>query len=666
MACLDCILIFTKILWRLFQLHLLLFARTYALNVKNAFTAGACPRISNCPIMRTKQFINRQASLLSNSFRLHSGSDRSDRASGWSLSPLSVALNSRSQQMLLFMTNHETQMACSGPHECQMAPTLLERTNDDDFTLSGGLTGSTDYLDSASKPHLQSMRMNTPSTALTSVAQYFEMTIPSKSHQRSGSLTAGELDVVVLGLSHHNAGVEVREKLAIPEAEWRTAAADLVRSCPSVAEASVLSTCNRFEIYLATTDSRECVREAVDWLVARSQNALDKESLNRVLFALNSNQAMWHLLRVAAGLDSLVVGEGQILAQVKKSFELCSLAAPVGESKNGGVGCDEASKIPEAENTPPAGRLLSKLLNTAVTAGKRARAETGIAKGAVSISSAAAQFTAQHVARDCLIGHIRDANVCIIGTGKMARLLLVHLQTEGVKSVTVVNRSPNRFEELRAEFPNMDIKFEPMEQLWDVIADSDVVFPSTSSKVAIITPEPLMQSLTRRQRPGGLQFIDISVPRNVHPDCSHIKGVFNYNVDFLKAAVDRNTAMRQKEIIEVENLLKFELDKFLTWKQSLSAVPTINKLQELGEQLRQTEVAKIASCLGKKLDANEMKMVEKLSRNIVNKLLHGPMKMLRNMNSNKGSESEGLTDEIKENPLLAVQTIRKAFQMEEP
>jgi glutamyl-tRNA reductase len=493
----------------------------------------------------------------------------------------------------------------------------------------------------------------------------------------------------------HFVGVEVREKVAIPETEWRAIAAEIVRECPSIAEASVLSTCNRFEIYLAASNTHSAINEIIDYLVVRAAKkqasvvpadaAVDniaepvtKEMLTNHLFLLNGDDVIWHLLRVAAGLDSLVIGEGQILAQVKKSYEFCSLnldtEAKNEEDKNGQTIAKNievsknlvSGKNKNAKNgeAPPAGKLLSKLLNTAVAAGKRARSETDIAKGAVSISSAAAQFTSEKVASDCQIRNIQDANICIIGTGEMARLLLVHLKAEGVRTVTMVNRSPNRIEELRTAFPDMNIKFELLnEKLWDVIADSDVVYPSTASKVAIITPEPLMKALERRKRPGGLLLVDISVPRNVHPGCSQIPGVVSYNVDVLKAAVDRNTAKRQKEIIEVESLLKTELERFSIWKNSLNAVPTITKLQEFAEEIRVAELNKLSPALAKKLDANDLKLVEKLSRGIVSKLLHGPMAMLRNLNSNN---NHNVADSVQDdkNALNAIKNIRQAFLLD--
>lgn len=434
------------------------------------------------------------------------------------------------------------------------------------------------------------------------------------------------LEVVVIGLSHHNAKVEVREKLAIPELNWNEASMKLCEY-DSISEASVLSTCNRFEIYLAGENQYEVMRDAIDFLHKYAGESVDHAVLRRNLFMLGGEDAIWHLLRVSAGLDSLVVGEGQILAQVKKAYEH-------------GI-----------ELKAPAGKVISRMLNTAVSAGKRVRSETGISKGAVSISSAAAEFTAMKLAGDCKIATgMQDANIVIIGAGKMSRLLLVHLQSQGVKRITIINRSMERINELQTEFPDLEIVKKLMPEMWETIRDADVVYPSTAATTTIIDPEPLRTSLQGRTRPGGVQFVDISVPRNVHPDCNEIDGVFCYNVDDLKAVVERNTAKRRREMIEAENILRDELSKFRLWQQSLGAIPTIAKLQEKAETLRKEELSKAASKLTS-LSAKDLEIVDKITKGIVAKLLHGPMSHLRQQTESDATRA-------------AIQQVQKAFQLE--
>lgn len=389
----------------------------------------------------------------------------------------------------------------------------------------------------------------------------------------------------------------------------------------------MLSTCNRFEIYLSGQNQYECIRDAVNYLEKRAGGALDQATLRKSLFMLSGEDAIWHLLKVGAGLDSLIVGEGQILAQVKRAYEH-------------GI-----------EETGQSGKVVSRMLNTAVTAGKRVRTETGISKGAVSISSAAAEFTALKIQGDCGIQRgLEGANIAIIGAGKMARLLLVHLETQGVQKVTIINRSADKVVELRKEFPEMTIELELMDKMWDVIQNSDVVYPSTSATTTIIDREPLIECLKGRlTRPGGIQFIDISVPRNVAADCADIPGVFSYNVDDLKAVVERNTAKRRREMLEAEGILREELSKYRLWQQSLGAIPTIAKLQEKAENMRLEELTKASKKLSN-LSAKDLEAVDRLSKGIIAKLLHGPMNHLRQQKEGDATRA-------------AIQQVQQAFQL---
>jgi glutamyl-tRNA reductase len=446
--------------------------------------------------------------------------------------------------------------------------------------------------------------------------------------KKNGNGDSHTLDVVVIGLSHHNAKVEIREKLAIPEDRWNEVSRKLVSSFDSISEASILSTCNRFEIYLTGSNSYEMIKDAMSFLTEYSQDSLDPVTLRSNLFMLSGEDAIWHLLRVAGGLDSLMVGEGQILAQVKKCYEH-------------GI---------EGGSSSPAGKVLSRLLNNAVAAGKRVRTETGISKGAVSISSAAAEFTLMKLKEDCDIDDISDANVVIIGAGKMTRLLLAHLESQGIKKLTIVNRSLDRMIELQKEFPSLSIDMKGMEDLWNVLQEADVCYPSTSSPSTIINPEPLAAMLSQRKKSTNLQFVDISVPRNIHPDCSSLSRVSNYNVDDLKAVVERNTAKRRREMIEAEHILKDELGKFRVWQQSLGAIPTIAKLQEKAENLRKEEMMKAAKKLST-LSSKDLEIVERVTKGIVAKLLHGPMSHLR-------QQTEGI-----DGTRTAIDQLHRAFQL---
>lgn len=435
------------------------------------------------------------------------------------------------------------------------------------------------------------------------------------------------LEVAVLGLSHHTASVDVRERLSIPEAGWNDASGELC-DYDSIHEAAVLSTCNRFEIYLAGKNPYECMRDAIDYLHKRCGGSLDISTLRQNLFLLTGEDAAWHLLRVSAGLDSLVVGEGQILSQVKRAHEH-------------GIHSDKGQ----------AGKVVSRMLNTAVTAGKRVRTETGISRGAVSVSSAAAEFTVTRLREDCGVKSIGEARITILGAGKMARLLLVHLQTLGVGAVTILSRGVESIRKLQEEFPEMNIEARLMDQLYQTVAQSDVVYPCTSSTDTIIDPEPLAEALSGRSSSGGVMFVDISVPRNVHSDCSLVPGVACYNVDHLKAVVKRNTGKRKKEMQDAELILKEELGKFRLWQQSLGAIPTITRLQEKAEALRQEEMLKAAKKLSA-LSEKDLDTVEKVTKGIVAKLIHGPMSHLRQQQEGDATRA-------------AILQVQQAFQLED-
>jgi len=292
-------------------------------------------------------------------------------------------------------------------------------------------------------------------------------------------------------------------------------------------------------------------------------------------FMLAGEDASWHLLRVSAGLDSIVVGEGQILAQVSKCFQ-CATQAVDEENPVAGSG----------------GKVLARMLNTAVAAGKRVRSETSISKGAVSISSAAVEFSVEKCPKDLGVP-LKDCGVVIVGAGTMTRLLVTHLKSHGVDKITLINRSVgpgSRAAELAAEHEDVAWDLRTMDCMYPAIAEADVVYMSTSSEVPIVDAAGLTEA-GLKERAASLSVVDISVPLNVNKDVSELAehGIFSYNVDDLKAVVARNTAARKKEIIEAEKLLKEEHTGYHGWQQSLGAVPTIAKLQERAEAMRTYE-----------------------------------------------------------------------------
>lgn len=575
------------------QIHFILFRKSAsASKVTSTSTIHATPfqQQQACPFKATKAFMGRCA-FLCNNMKFPFNFDKSSSPQPPVLKPLTMK---QTGQALSFLTSRDVVM----------------NVNLENFETQAHRTTNTALY----------------ASTIDEVQKKETTDNNGGNSKKNKKKTTGALEVLVIGLSHHKAGVDVREKLAIPEDQWNAASAELCE-LPSISEASVLSTCNRFEIYLAGSNQYECIRDALAYLEERAGGSLDQETLRSNMFMLSGEEAIWHLLRVSAGLDSLIVGEGQILSQVKRSYEH-------------GI----------EPQTGRAGKVVSRMLNSAVTAGKRVRAETGISKGAVSISSAAAEFTHMKLQEDCSLDSMESADITIIGAGKMARLLIVHLQTQGVKRITVVNRSPERVIELQTEFQDVTIKYEPLDRMWDVIGTSDVVYPSTASMVTIINLEPLTECMNKRSKRNGIQFVDISVPRNVHADCSQVAKVSSYNVDDLKLVVERNTARRRREMIEAEGILKEELEKFRLWQQSLGAIPTINRLQEKADSIRLEELQKASKKLSN-LTAKDLDAVDRLSKGIVAKLLHGPMNHLRQQKEGDATRA-------------AIEQVQQAFQLD--
>eukprot|EP00980_Cylindrotheca_fusiformis_P028629 scaffold22620_cov131-Cylindrotheca_fusiformis.AAC.24 len=433
---------------------------------------------------------------------------------------------------------------------------------------------------------------------------------PRKTREERLEAASRGLQVHCVGLSIHHAEVEVREKLAIAENDWNTASAEICAG-GDVEEAAVLSTCNRFEVYYSASDPRAAMASVTKYLAERSN--LPVSVLRKNLFMLSGDDAVWHIMRVSGGLDSLVVGEGQILSQVRQ----CHLHS--------------------IEEDGSGGKVLSRLLNNAVAAGKRVRSETAISKGSVSISSAAAELS-EAMSQKVLNLPFSEARLAVVGAGKMTRLLVTHLASRGLEKITIVNRSLGRPQELQEQFPDVDIEIKLMDDLWDVVGQSDIVYAASSATDYVIDEQKMEENGLASGRP--LMLVDIAVPRNIGEDCNKLKNVVAYNVDDLKAVVAKNTAMRQKEMIEAENLLREEADQFIAWRESLSAIPTINQLQERANLFREEELNKCTRKLSNaNLSERELEAVERLSRGIVNKLLHGPMAHLRKTESIEGKQA---------------------------
>jgi glutamyl-tRNA reductase len=388
--------------------------------------------------------------------------------------------------------------------------------------------------------------------------------------------------------------------LSIPEQSLEASLLRL-RSDEQVLEASILSTCNRLEIYTLLRHPDDGIEAVGSFLTQVS--GLSLEELGPHLFTYHHEEAVAHLLRVAAGLDSLVLGEGQILSQVKKMVRL-------------------------GQEYRSVGPILNRLLNQAVSTGKRVRTETNLGTGAVSISSAAVELAQLKVGQarglDELVS-LEHQQVAVVGAGRMARLLLQHLQSKGCRGVVLLNRTVARAEALAADFPELPVQCRPLTDLDHCLSTCSLVFTSTAAEEPVITASRL-EHLNRR---SSLMLIDIGVPRNISSDVSQLTGVESFDVDDLQEVVARNQEARREMAAEAEGLLREESRLFLEWWDGLEAVPLVNKLRLQLEEIREQELQKALSRMGPDLSARERKVVEALSKGIINKILHTPVTHLR-------------------------------------
>ncbi len=400
------------------------------------------------------------------------------------------------------------------------------------------------------------------------------------------------MNIAVIGLSHKTAPVDIREKLSVPDTQMEAAIQNLCDR-PHIQEATILSTCNRLEIYIVTPTADRGVQEAIQFLAEFGKLPLTE--LKQHLFILLHEDAVMHLMRVAGGLDSLVLGEGQILAQVKQTHK-------IGQQYQG------------------MGPILNRLFKQALTAGKRVRTETSIGTGAVSISSAAVELAHMKV-KD-----FTDHRIAILGAGKMSRLLVQHLISKGATDVTILNRSAKRAEDLKVMFTAIELQIHPIEDMMAKISTSTIVFTSTSATEPLLNAAKLEAVLDPAR---SLMIFDISVPRNVDSDANTLANIQAFNVDDLKAVVAQNQESRRKMALEAEGILTEEAENFTSWWRFLDTVPTIGCLRDKMEKIRIQELEKALSRLGSEFGERHQDAIEALTKGIINKILHDPMIQLR-------------------------------------
>src|SRR6266705_3353331 len=391
----------------------------------------------------------------------------------------------------------------------------------------------------------------------------------------------------LIGVNHNSAPVEVRERLAIPE--WRLAEAcrQLVEH-PGVEEGMILATCNRVELIAHLKNGSGDLRAFL-----RDYFQVDLDQFERHLYEYHEQDAIRHVFRVAASLDSMVVGEPQILGQVKEAYATARAVGAVHSQ-------------------------LDLLLTRAFAVAKRVRNETAVGSSAVSVASVAVELAKK------IFGALAGKHVYLVGAGKMSELAARHLVAHGAASIFVANRTHERAAQLAGKFNGQVILFE---QLYKTCDRADIVITSTGAPHAIFRREHGELFLSRRKnRP--MFFIDIAVPRDVDPEMNKLDGIFVYDIDDLQQAVSAHVADRKKEADRAEAIINSEVERFQARIQTLDVVPTIVSLQDHLETIRQAEIDRVRGRLGPLTPDQEM-AVDTLTRGIVNKIMHTPIRTLK-------------------------------------
>ena len=398
---------------------------------------------------------------------------------------------------------------------------------------------------------------------------------------------------LALGLNHTTAPVEVRERLAFSESEI-SESLQLLTERHQLPEAALLSTCNRTEIYSVGEgpQSLEAIRQFLS-----TSRGVDSGQLQSHLYELTGADAAMHLFRVACGIDSLVIGESQILGQVRRTLEI-------------------------AQASGSASLLINELFQRALKVGKRARTETDIGRGRLSVSTAAVELAGQ------IFDSLEGRKAMLIGAGEMIELTAQYLVDGGIQTFIVANRTFERAAELARRFDGKAVEFERLE---DHLAGVDILISSTASTDFIVQPAMIQRAMSRR-RSRPLFLIDIAVPRDIDPAVRQYDNVFLFDIDDLQKVVESNRSEREGEIRDVQRLVDEEHQAFERWFKALGSGPLIRALNQQAEELRALELERWRSKLAH-LSIEDRETVEALLRGYANKLLHQPLVQIRELSS---------------------------------
>jgi len=420
------------------------------------------------------------------------------------------------------------------------------------------------------------------------------------------------LDILILGINHKTAPVEVRECIAFSEDESKSALHSLLRK-PFIKEALLFSTCNRVEILLVTDNKTRAVEETKAFIA--EFNKIPLEMFEDALYIHEGNDAVRHVFRVASSLDSMVLGEPQILGQVKEAYRAAT------EEKASGV-------------------ILNRLLHRTFFVAKRIRTETGIGDRAVSISYAAVELARK------IFGELDNKTVMLIGAGEMAELAVEHLIRNNVDRVWVANRTFENGVQLAKHFNGQAIRFEEIPESLKTV---DIIISSTGSPDFVIDRDQV-KGVLRRRKNRPLFFIDIAVPRDIDPEINRLNNSYVYDIDDLKGVIDENIEDRRKEAIKAERIVDEAVIRFREWYECLDAVPTIVALRNKMEAIAAAELKKTLQ--SSTISEQEAKAIHKMTGSLINKMLHDPTQFLKR-------------NGMSEDRSFYIDAVRKLFKLDE-
>lgn len=399
------------------------------------------------------------------------------------------------------------------------------------------------------------------------------------------------MHLIVAGLNHRTAPIELREKLAFTEARLAPALSALA-AYPGIREAAILSTCNRTEIYARSSGHQDSEETIIQFLL--SHRSARRDEFVPHLYVHRDEEAVRHLFSVASGLDSLVLGEPQILHQVRDAYGQASVA-----------GCS--------------GQFLHALFRQAIFTGRRARTETDVSAGGFSIGHAAVDLSRS------IFGNLRGASVLVLGAGKMSELTAKHLVANGVHLVFVANRTHERAQTLASRLGGTAIRYD---EFPETIARTDIVISSTAAPTHVVRRD-MVQPLLRRRRGRPLFLIDIAVPRDIEPSVAELDNVFLYDIDDLQNVVSDMARERSSEVYRVEALIDEEVEKFEAWWRSLAIAPVVAQIKRKHEAIRQEELTRLRNQMPelpeaawRNIDAALRSFMNKAHRDAVHKIKH--------------------------------------------